>query len=126
MSKEALVAEMTALRGRMVGITDTALAAVDGLLVASDVAEEMDSDALAALGAASLSLARRTALVGGRGTLRQNVTHCSGGYAVVYAIGDTALLLVLGDEGLDVERLHLECGGLIERISQLLHDPVSR
>ncbi|MEY9874716.1 putative regulator of Ras-like GTPase activity (Roadblock/LC7/MglB family) [Streptacidiphilus sp. MAP12-33] len=120
MSQEVLVAEIRGLRERLPGITDAAVAAVDGLLVAADTAAEVDPESLAALAAASLGLARRTAAVSGRGPLRRTVTYCGGGYAVVYAVGETALLAVLGDEGLDLARLHLEAGALIERLDDLL------
>jgi predicted regulator of Ras-like GTPase activity (Roadblock/LC7/MglB family) len=120
MSQEALVAEIRGLRERLPGITDAAVAAVDGLLVAADTAAEVDPESLAALAAASLGLARRTATVSGRGPLRRTVTYCAGGYAVIYAVGDTALLAVLGDEGLDLGRLHVETGALIERLDDLL------
>ncbi|WP_332262336.1 roadblock/LC7 domain-containing protein [Streptacidiphilus rugosus] len=119
--REAMAGELRLLRERTAGVTDTAVAAVDGLLVAADAVPERDLETLAALGATTLGLARRTAAMTGRGALRRAVIHCSGGCAVVYAIGDTALLLVLGDEGLDLERLHLESGALIARMEQVLH-----
>jgi predicted regulator of Ras-like GTPase activity (Roadblock/LC7/MglB family) len=120
MSQDALVGEIRSLRERVPGITDAAVAAVDGLLVAADTAAELDPESLAALAAAGLGLARRTAAVSGRGELRHTVTHCGGGFAVIYAVGDTALLAVLGDEGLDLGRLHRETGALIERLDDLL------
>ncbi|RAG80683.1 dynein regulation protein LC7 [Streptacidiphilus pinicola] len=116
---------MRELRERVPGITDTAVAAVDGLLVAADTSAELDPESLAALAAAGLGLARRTAAVSGRGPLRQNVTHCAGGFAVIYAVGDTALLAVLGDEGLDLARLHRETGALVERLDDLLRGRAS-
>ncbi|WP_063771006.1 roadblock/LC7 domain-containing protein [Streptacidiphilus neutrinimicus] len=120
MTQEALVAEIRGLRERVPGITDAAVAAVDGLLVAADTAAEIDPESLAALAAAGLGLARRTAAVSRRGPLRRTVTHCGGGYAVIYGVGDTALLAVLGDEGLDLVRLQRETGALIERLDDLL------
>lgn len=42
----------------------------------------------------------------GRGAFRQTVTYGSQGLAAFYAVGDTALMIVLGDEGIDLERLH--------------------
>lgn len=125
MSQETLVAEVRELRERVPGITDAAVAAVDGLLVAADTSAEVDPESLAALAAAGLGLARRTAAVSGRGPLRQTVTHCGGGFAVIYAVGDTALLAVLGDEGLDLARLHLETGALVERLDDLLRGRAS-
>lgn len=125
MSQEELVAEMRRLRERLPGVTDTVLAAVDGMLVAEDTAQEMVPEALAAMAAATLGLARRLSGESGRGALRQTVAHCSGGCAAVYAVGETALLLVLGDEGLNIGRLHLEAGTVIDRIADLLRRPVT-
>ncbi|MGW5540866.1 roadblock/LC7 domain-containing protein, partial [Streptomyces sp. NPDC003998] len=61
MDHEALAREMRGLREEVTGITDTALAAADGMLIAADTAESIDPEGLAALAAAGLGLARRTA-----------------------------------------------------------------
>ena len=58
MTEDALLALLRALRDRVVGITDTALASRDGLIITSDTAD-IDPDNLAALAAASLGLAQR-------------------------------------------------------------------
>jgi hypothetical protein len=123
MNYDVLVAEMRALREQVTGITDTAVAAADGMLIAADTEEPINPEELAALAAASLGLARRTAAATGRGSLHQTVTHGSGGYTVVFAVGDTALMVVLGDEGLNIGRLHLESHDAIERIGSILYAP---
>ncbi len=48
------------------------------------------------------------------------VTRCDGGYVVVLAIGDRALLMVLGDEGLDIAGLHRESPATVRRLGELL------
>ncbi|MGW0336919.1 roadblock/LC7 domain-containing protein [Streptomyces sp. NPDC003011] len=120
MDHEALIREMRGLRERVTGITDTAVAAVDGLLIAADTADSIGSEALAALAAAGLGLARRTAEVTARGTLRRTVTYGSHGCAAFYAVGDTALMVVLGDEGIDVDDLHRATQPTLRRIGALL------
>ncbi|MEU9732281.1 roadblock/LC7 domain-containing protein [Streptomyces sp. NPDC048002] len=120
MDHEALAREMRGLREQVTGITDTVVAAADGLLIAADTADSIDPEPLAALAAAGLGLARRTAQAARRGTLRRAVTHGSGGCAVVYAVGDTALMAVLGDEGLDLDRLHQESQPALRRIDSIL------
>ncbi|MFJ5775244.1 roadblock/LC7 domain-containing protein [Streptomyces sp. NPDC093094] len=120
MNHEALALEMRGLREQVTGITDTAVAAVDGLLIAADTADAIDPEGLAALAAAGLGLARRTALASSRGSLRRQVTYGSHGCAAVYAIGDTALMVVLGDEGLDVDRLHRASQPTLDRIGSIL------
>ena len=120
MDHEALALEMRVLREQVTGITDTAVAAADGLLIAADTADSIDPEGLAALAAAGLGLARRTAQATSRGTLRQTVTYGSHGCAAFYAVGDTALMVVLGDEGMDIDRLHLATQPALDRIGSIL------
>jgi predicted regulator of Ras-like GTPase activity (Roadblock/LC7/MglB family) len=55
-----------------------------------------------------------------QGTLRQTIVYSSGGYMAVYAIDPMALIVVLGDEGLNIARLHLQARPAIERIASIL------
>lgn len=118
MSQEVL-SELRALREQVAGVTETAVAAVDGLLVVADT-EGVRPEALAALAAASLGLGKRTGREAGMGELREVVIRCGGGHVVVYAVRDEALLVVLGDEGLDVARLHIASRATVERLGMLL------
>ncbi|WP_338700042.1 roadblock/LC7 domain-containing protein [Streptomyces sp. Q6] len=120
MDHNALAQEMRDLREQVTGITDTAVAAADGLLIAADTADAIDQEGLAAVAAAGLGLARRTAELTARGSLRRTVTYGSRGCAAFYAVGDTALMVVLGDEGLDVERLHAATRPALDRIESIL------
>ncbi|MGW7526563.1 roadblock/LC7 domain-containing protein [Streptomyces sp. NPDC054783] len=120
MDHEALAREMRGLREEVTGITDTALAAADGMLIAADTAESIDPEGLAALAAAGLGLARRTTAATARGALRQTVTYGSQGCVAFYAVGDTALMVVLGDEGMDVNRLHRATPPALDRIGSIL------
>ena len=119
MTEDALLALLRALRDRVVGITDTALASRDGLIITSDTAD-IDPDNLAALAAASLGVAQRMTAEAGRGTLCEATTRGSGGIVAVYAVGTSALLVVVGDEGLDATRLHRESRPTVEAIEVLL------
>ncbi len=100
-------------------MTETAVAAVDGLLVTADT-EGVRPEALAALAAASLGLGKRTGREAGMGELREVMIRCGGGHVVVYAVREEALLVVLGDEGLDVARLHIASRTTVERLGMLL------
>jgi hypothetical protein len=119
MPEDALLAEMRALRDRVVGITDTALASRDGLIIRADTAD-IDPDYLAAMAAASLGLARRMAAEVGKGTLHEAVSRSSGGYVATYAVGTTALLVLVGDAGLDSARLQRESQATIKSLELLL------
>ncbi|MDC0773037.1 roadblock/LC7 domain-containing protein [Streptomyces sp. HD] len=125
MDHKALTLEMRGLREQVTGITDTAVAAADGLLIAADTADSIDPEGLAALAAAGLGLARRTAEATSRGTLRRTVTYGSHGCAAFYAVGDTALMVVLGDEGMDVDHLHRATQSALRRIDLILTDKAS-
>ncbi|AZP23514.1 dynein regulation protein LC7 [Streptomyces aquilus] len=117
---------MRGLREQVTGITDTAVAAADGLLIAADTADSIDPEGLAALAAAGLGLARRTVGATARGTLRRTVTYGSHGCAAFYAVGDTALMVVIGDEGMDVDRLHRATQPALDRIDTILSAPAEK
>lgn len=116
---EALVASLKSLRERVVGVNETVISTSDGLLVAADTAA-VQPESVAALAAASLGLGRRTAAEVGLGGLRDVVTRCNGGYVVVLAVGDHALLVILADEGLDLPGLHRESRTTVDRLLSLL------
>jgi predicted regulator of Ras-like GTPase activity (Roadblock/LC7/MglB family) len=117
--EDALLAEIQALRDRVIGVTDTALASRDGLIIRADTAD-INPDNLAALAAASLGLAQRLAAEVGKGALREARTRSSGGQIAVYAVGRAALMVVVGDDGLDSARLDRESRATVERIEALL------
>jgi uncharacterized protein len=119
MAQDALLTEMQALRDRITGITGTAVASRDGLIIREDTGG-VNADNLAALTAAALSLAQRLAREVGQGALREALTRSSGGYVAIYAVGATAVLVLIGDEGLDVARLHRESRAAVENIEKLL------
>ena len=119
MAEDALLTELQALRDRVVGITDTALASRDGLIIRADTVD-INPDNLAALAAASQGLAQRMAAETGKGALREALTRGSGGCVAVYPVGMVALLAVVGDEGLDTGRLHRESRVTVEKLEGLL------
>ncbi|MFC6087058.1 roadblock/LC7 domain-containing protein [Sphaerisporangium aureirubrum] len=119
MSHEEVLTELRALRERVTGVTETAVASVDGLLVTADT-DGARPEVLAALSAATLGLGKRTGHEVGIGELREVVIRCAGGYVVVYAVRKGGLLVVLADEGLDVARLHVDSRPTVERLGLLL------
>jgi uncharacterized protein len=119
MAGEALLAEMEALRDRVAGITDTALATRDGLIIKADTVD-VDPDNIAAMAAAMIGLAQRMTAEAGRGTLHEAVVQGSGGYVATYAVGTSALLVVVGDAGLDVTHLYRESRQTVENLNHLM------
>src|SRR5581483_9201102 len=106
-AEDKLLAEMQALRERVMGVTGTAVASRDGLIIREDTGG-VDPDNLAALAATWLALAQRMSTEVGQGTLREAMTRSSAGFVTIYAIGAQAVLVVIGDEGLDTVKLHRE------------------
>ncbi|MGD0065772.1 MAG: roadblock/LC7 domain-containing protein [Streptosporangiaceae bacterium] len=119
MTEDKLLAEMQALRDRIAGITGTAVASRDGLIIREDTGG-VNPENLAALTATSLAVAQRLAIEAGQGTLRESLIKSSGGYVAVYAVGAAAVLVLLGDEGLDITRLHRESRAAVDSIEALL------
>jgi uncharacterized protein len=123
--EDALLAEMRALQEKVAGITGTAVASRDGLIVRED-SGGVNPDNLAALAAAWLAVAQRVSNEVGQGTLREAVTRSSGGYVAIYAVGSRAVLVLIGDEGLDTTRLRRESQATLDAISALIGDSPSR
>ncbi|GAA0965209.1 hypothetical protein GCM10009555_004090 [Acrocarpospora macrocephala] len=119
MAHDALLSELHSLRDQVTGVMESAVATVDGLLVVADT-DGAQPEVVSALAAATLGLGKRTGHEVGMGELREVVIRCRGGYIVVYAVGQVALLAVLADEGLDVTRLHIESRPAVERLGALL------
>jgi predicted regulator of Ras-like GTPase activity (Roadblock/LC7/MglB family) len=118
-TNEVVLTELRALRDHVTGVTDSAVASVDGMLIAADT-DEVRPDVLAALAAAALGLGKSTGREIGMGALREVVTRCQKGHIVVYAVNDSNLLVVIGDEGLDITRLHLQSRPAVSRLGDAL------
>jgi predicted regulator of Ras-like GTPase activity (Roadblock/LC7/MglB family) len=127
MDRQALVTEMRGLRERVPGVTGALVAALDGQLVAADLGPGPDSGvdprSLARSAAASLGAARQVAGLAGQGALGRAVTRASGGYVAVYAVGDAALLAVLGGDGLDLDELHQKARPALDQMRAILAVP---
>jgi predicted regulator of Ras-like GTPase activity (Roadblock/LC7/MglB family) len=119
--EDALLAEMRALQEKVTGITGTAVASRDGLIVREDTGG-VDPDNLAALAATWLALAQRMSTEVGQGTLREAMTRSSGGFVTIYAVGVQAVLVIIGDEGLDTAKLHRESQAALDAIRALIAD----
>ncbi|MEU6863334.1 roadblock/LC7 domain-containing protein [Streptomyces sp. NPDC046876] len=115
-----LVTEMRALREKVVGVTDVVVASVDGLLITAETDDVADPESLAALTAATLSIARRAGSMTSKGLLHHTVSRFTDGYLIAHTLGDMALIGVLADAGLDVGRLHDETQASAQRLTALL------
>jgi hypothetical protein len=98
-SREARLA--TALRRLMEESQDieaAALVSLDGFAMASALPEGMHEDRVGAMSAAILGLGERAAVELGKGKLSQVFIEGDGGYVLLIAAGDRAVLTCLADE----------------------------
>ncbi|KUN76362.1 roadblock/LC7 domain-containing protein [Streptomyces griseoruber] len=110
---------LVSLRDKVMGVTESTLATVDGLVVASDVSKT-HAESMAAVAAATLSLGRRLADQASTGTLREMSAQCSAGHVIVTAVGERALLAVMTDEGLDLAAFRREMPALVAELGGIL------
>ncbi|MEH0418639.1 roadblock/LC7 domain-containing protein [Streptomyces sp. B21-083] len=110
---------LTALRERVMGVSESVLSTVDGLLVVAD-ADTVHPESVAALAAATLGVSRRIAEQAKVGALREVVARCGSGHVIVLAVGERALLTVVGDDGLDIAAFQRESPAAVEDLAKVL------
>jgi uncharacterized protein len=76
-------------------IEAAAIISVDGLPIATLLPQDVEEDRISAMSAAMLSLGERIATELGRGVLDEVYVHGEGGYVLLRAIGEEAVLTVL-------------------------------
>ncbi|MFC7533522.1 roadblock/LC7 domain-containing protein [Actinoplanes sp. GCM10030250] len=113
-------AELAALRHMVPGVLGCVVAGVDGLLIMHDTVSATEPHDVAALAAGAHGISRTTGAVLNQGGFTEVTIHNQNGYLSVYAIGDLALLVVIGDGGLNIARLHLEARPVTARLASLL------
>ncbi|WP_432967600.1 roadblock/LC7 domain-containing protein [Dactylosporangium sp. CA-233914] len=113
----AVRSELSDLRLRVPGVRGSAVGGVDGLLVTHDLPNGVEPHDLAALAATTFGLGRQTAVVLGQSPFRDATLRSEGGYFTVYAVNPSTLLAVLGDDGINVARLHLEARPAVARLA---------
>ncbi|MEN3612889.1 roadblock/LC7 domain-containing protein [Plantactinospora sp. ZYX-F-223] len=114
----ALLAELHRLRRAVPEISGAVLAAVDGLLVVSDL-PGIDPHHIAALSAAGLGIGGRFANLVGHGPLRESVVRGAEGCVVVYPAGEDAILTTVVHPETDLVRLHAEARPTAQRLGAL-------
>ena len=92
---DRLVKRLQELQMNTPDVEATALVSVDGLTMASALPGGTEEDRVAAMSAAILSLGERIASELGRGVLDEVYVKGEGGYVVLRAVGEEAVLTVL-------------------------------
>ncbi|GAA3857578.1 hypothetical protein GCM10023084_09160 [Streptomyces lacrimifluminis] len=110
---------LISLRDRVMGVSESVLSTVDGLLVVAD-ADTVHPESVAALAAATLGVSRRIAEQAKIGALREVVARCGSGHVIVLAVGERALLTVVGDDGLDIATFQRESPATVEELTKVL------
>lgn len=101
-------------------IEASAVVSVDGLIMASSLPAEVEEDRVSAMSAAMLSLGERIAGELGRGGLDQVYIRGSGGYVILTAIGEEAVLTALAREQAKLGLIFLEMRRAAEDLLRLV------
>lgn len=116
--EDQVLTELTSLCEAVAGVEGAVVATSDGLLVAHVLAEPEQSQ-VAALISTVAAVARQAALLTGRGELTEAAIRGENGCLSVYAVGDSAVLAVLGGPDLNVALLQLRTRPVVARLTLL-------
>ena len=116
--EEQVLVELTDLCGAVAGVEGAVVATSDGLLVAH-VLPEQEQSQVAALISTVTAVARQAVLLTGRGELQEAAIRGEDGYLAVYAVGDSAVLAVLGRPDLNIALLQLRTRPVVTRLAVL-------
>jgi len=108
--------ELELIRTNVAGVRGSLAATSDGLVVAHDL-PDTEPTQVAALAAATLSLASRATLATGCGNFREAVARGSDGYLAVYAAGGSTIVAVVGSSRLNVGMLQYRAREFLDRIA---------
>jgi predicted regulator of Ras-like GTPase activity (Roadblock/LC7/MglB family) len=117
---QAVRAELAALRHQVTGVQGCVVAGVDGLLILHDTLPGAEPHDIAALAAGAHGISRTCGAALQQGGFHECTIRNHKGYLAIYAVGELALLAVLGDDGLNIARLHLEARSATSRLAPLL------
>jgi hypothetical protein len=105
---ELMVARLREMQAASPDIEASAVVSVDGLIMASALPADVEEDRVSAMSAAMLSLGERIANELGRGNLDQVYIRGKGGYVLLTAIGQEAVLTALARENAKLGLIFLE------------------
>lgn len=117
---KAVRAELAALRHQVTGVQGCVIAGVDGLLILHDTLGGAEPHDIAALAAGAHGISRTCGAALHQGGFHECTIRNNHGYLAIYAVGELALMAVVGDEGLNIARLHLEARQATVRLAALM------
>ena len=118
---QSVRSELAALRHQVTGVRGCVITGVDGLLILHDTVSNTEPHDIAALAAGAHGISRTCGAALQQGGFHEVTIRNQGGYLSVYAIGELALLAVIGDSGLNIARLHLEARPVTGRLAAMLN-----
>jgi hypothetical protein len=115
-----MVQRLRDLQASSPDVEASAVVSVDGLTMASALPATVEEDRVSAMSAAMLSLGERISSELGRGTLDQVYIKGEGGYVILMAVGDQAVLTVLARPQTKLGLLFLDMRRTAEDLSKLM------
>lgn len=117
---ERMVSRLQDLQAGTPDIQGAAVVSVDGLMMASALAANVEEDRVAAMSAAMLSLGERIAGELGRGHLEAVYVHGDTGYVFLRAITEEAVLTVLARRDAKLGLIFLDMKRAAEDLAALV------
>ena len=107
MSDDSIQAVIDHLVDGVPGVRGALIATIDGFVISSRLADEVEYDrpAIAAMSAAALGLANRLVNLGGDAQSRSCVARSTSAQVWVFAVGTAAVLTVIADASADATRV---------------------
>ncbi len=98
----------------------TAIVSTDGLVIASRLPDKVEEDRVGAMGAAILSISKRSGEELNRGEMRRVLIEGTNGYLLIRSIGEFAILVALVDKKVRLGMLFYECKQCIAQLNEIL------
>jgi hypothetical protein len=117
---EQMVARLREMQIASPDIEASAVVSVDGLIMASALPADVEEDRVSAMSAAMLSLGERISMELGRGALEQVYIRGDGGFVVLSAVGEEAVLTVLAREQAKLGLVFLEMRRAAEDLERVV------
>lgn len=97
-----------------------AIVSTDGLVIASRLPDKVEEDRVGAMGAAILSISKRSGEELSRGEMRRVLIEGENGYLLIRSIGEFAILVALVDKNVRLGMLFYECKRCIAQLNEIL------
>jgi len=117
---EQMVARLREMQIASPDIEASAVVSVDGLIMASALPADVEEDRVSAMSAAMLRLSERISMELGRGALEQVYIRGDGGFVVLSAVGEEAVLTVLAREQAKLGLVFLEMRRAAEDLERVV------